>query len=62
MFHGRSKHIDIRYHFIRECVEQGEIILKHVNSCEQRADVLIKALSMAKFEGMREQNLKASSD
>lgn len=23
VFHGRSKHIDIRYHFIRECVEKG---------------------------------------
>nr|GEY95793.1 zinc finger, CCHC-type [Tanacetum cinerariifolium] len=25
VFHGRSKHIDIRYHFIRECVENGHI-------------------------------------
>lgn len=54
VFHGRSKHIDIRYHFIRECVERGEIILRHVNTNEQRADVLTKAMSRAKFEGMRE--------
>ena len=54
VFHGRSKHIDIRYHFIRECVERGEIVLKHINTNEQRADVLTKALCRAKFEGMRE--------
>lgn len=53
VFHGRSKHIDVRYHFIRECVERGEIILKHVSSEEQRADVLTKALSTVKFEKMR---------
>lgn len=27
IFHGRSKHIDIRYHFIRECVQRGEITM-----------------------------------
>lgn len=53
VFHGRSKHIDIRYHFIRECVENGEIIVKHVRSEEQRADLLTKALAAAKFEIMR---------
>lgn len=53
VFHGRSKHIDIRYHFIRECVERGEIIIKHVRTEEQRADVLTKALSIVKFERMR---------
>ncbi|GJV69782.1 zinc finger, CCHC-type containing protein [Tanacetum coccineum] len=31
VFHGRSKHIDIRYHFIRECVENGHINVKHVS-------------------------------
>lgn len=25
VFHGRSKHIHMRYHFIRECVERGDI-------------------------------------
>lgn len=53
VFHGRSKHIDIRYHFIRECVEQGLIIIKHISTGEQRADILTKALSAAKFERMR---------
>lgn len=53
VFHGRSKHIDVRYHFIRECVEQGEVILKHVSSNEQQADIMTKALIKNKFEDMR---------
>lgn len=53
VFHGRSKHIDIRYHFIRECVEKGDILVKHVRTDEQRADCLTKALTTAKFERMR---------
>lgn len=53
VFHGRSKHIDIRYHFIRQCVERGEVVLKHVSSEGQRADVLTKALVTVKFERMR---------
>lgn len=64
VFHGRSKHIDIRYHFIRECVERGEIIIKHVKTDEQRADVLTKAMSTVKFEKMRDllgmKNLQSS--
>ncbi|XP_063940548.1 secreted RxLR effector protein 161-like [Daucus carota subsp. sativus] len=39
VFHGCSKHIDVQYHFIRECVERGEIIVKHVSSENQRADI-----------------------
>lgn len=53
VFHGRSKHIDIRYHFIRERVESGEIILRHIPGDSQRADMLTKALSTVKFERMR---------
>lgn len=53
VFHGRSKHIDIRYHFIRECVERGEIVIKHISTEEQRDDVLTKAMSTVKFEKMR---------
>lgn len=53
VFHGRSKHIDIRCHFIRECVERGEIVVKHVSTHYQRADVLTKALATLKFKRMR---------
>lgn len=54
IFHGRSKHIDIRFHFIRECVERGEVIVKHVSSAEQRAHGLTKAVETIKFEKMRD--------
>lgn len=53
VFHGRSKHIHIRYHFIRDCIERGEVIVKFVRTGEQRADMLTKALSVTKFEEMR---------
>lgn len=53
VFHGRSKHIDIRFHFIRECVERGEVIVKHIRTDMQRADCLTKALATVKFEQMR---------
>lgn len=53
VFHGRSKHIDIHYHFIRECVERGDIIIKHVVFEEQRTDILTKALPVVKFKRMR---------
>ncbi|XP_074328340.1 secreted RxLR effector protein 161-like [Apium graveolens] len=54
VFHGRSKHIDIQYHFIRECIEKGEIKLMHVHTSEQKADILTKALAAVKFERMCE--------
>lgn len=53
VFHGRSKHIDIRFHFIRECIERGEVVVKHVSSENPRADSLTKALFAVKFERMR---------
>lgn len=53
VFHGGNKHIDIRFHFNRECVERGEIIIKHVMTNQQKADVLTKAMSAVKYEQMR---------
>ncbi|KAG6527283.1 hypothetical protein ZIOFF_009380 [Zingiber officinale] len=52
VFHGRSKHIDTRFHFIRECVENGQIVVEFINTGEQRADVLTKALSGVKLAVM----------
>nr|GEX23828.1 zinc finger, CCHC-type [Tanacetum cinerariifolium] len=45
VFHGRSKHIHTRYHFIRECVENEQVIVEHVSGENQRVDPLTKALA-----------------
>ncbi|GKE27729.1 hypothetical protein Tco_1443113 [Tanacetum coccineum] len=66
VFHGRSKHIDILYHFIRECVENGHINVEHVSGELQREDILTKALPRLKFVTMRQmlgvQDLGRSND
>ena len=54
VFHGRSKHILRKYHFIRECVENGQVLVEHVPGVKQRADILTKALAKIKFREMRE--------
>ena len=54
VFHGRIKHIHKRYHFIRECVENGQVDVQHIPGNEQRADILTKALGRIKFKEMRE--------
>ncbi|PKI62768.1 hypothetical protein CRG98_016867 [Punica granatum] len=44
VFHGRSKHIDIKYHFIRALVKSGEIVLEFCKSEDQVADMFTKPL------------------
>lgn len=51
--HDRSKHIDMRFHYIRECIENGMIVVEPVSSNNQRADVLTKAMPNMKFAVMR---------
>ena len=46
----RTKHIDIRHHFIREHVENGLIDIKAVSSSEQRADFMTKVLGKVAFK------------
>nr|GEX66754.1 ribonuclease H-like domain, reverse transcriptase, RNA-dependent DNA polymerase [Tanacetum cinerariifolium] len=53
VFHGRSKHIDMKYHFIRECVEREDIQVEFVSGEYQKADILTKALPKIKFLTMR---------
>ena len=48
--HARTKHIDIRYHFVREGVQDGAIILKYVATDEMIADILTKPLPKHPFE------------
>ncbi|KAJ0677720.1 putative RNA-directed DNA polymerase [Helianthus annuus] len=54
VFHGRSKHIDTKYHFIRECVEREQIEVKHVSGDLQKADSLTKVLPRIQFTEMRD--------
>ena len=53
VFHGRSKHIHSRYHFIRECVEKGLVEVEHVSSDKQKVDILTKSLGRIKFKEMK---------
>jgi hypothetical protein len=53
VFHDRSKHIETRYHFIRECVQDGRINVEHINTNEQLADIMTKALPRARFQELR---------
>ena len=54
VFHGRSKHIHRRFHFIRECVEDGLVDVEHVAGNKQKADILTKPLGRIKFKEMRD--------
>lgn len=53
VFHDRSKHIDTKYHFIRECIGRKEIQLKHVPSKDQVADIFTKPLKFEDFSRLR---------
>jgi hypothetical protein len=50
VFHDKSKHIEILYHYIHDMVQRGAIKLQYVSTNEQVADVLTKLLSRVKFE------------
>jgi Reverse transcriptase (RNA-dependent DNA polymerase)/Integrase core domain/GAG-pre-integrase domain len=54
VYHDRSKHIDTRFHYIRQCVEEGRIEVEHVGTGDQLADLLTKSLGRAKFQDLRE--------
>ena len=53
MYHERTKHIDTRYHYIRECVSEGVVDVEYVSSDEQLADILTKPLARIRFAEMR---------
>ena len=52
MFHGRTRHIEIDYHFIREIIARGATKAKHVSSEDQLADVFTKPLPKERFKAL----------
>jgi hypothetical protein len=51
--HAKTKHIDIRYHYVREAVREGAISLAYCPTKEMIADLLTKPLSRGQFETLR---------
>ena len=54
MFHDKSKHINIKYHYVRDMVQRGVMKLQYVATDEQTDVVLTKPLARVKFEYFRE--------
>ncbi|KAF2303818.1 hypothetical protein GH714_023602 [Hevea brasiliensis] len=64
VYHGRTKHINVKFHAIRHAEKEGDVQLVHCRSEEQIADIMTKTLSRGKFIflraalGVLEKNLK----
>jgi hypothetical protein len=54
VFHDRSKHIEIKYHYIRDMVQRKTIYVQYLPTHEQIIDIFIKPLAKTKFEYFRE--------
>lgn len=51
--HSRTKHIDVKHHFIRELVEKKQVLIEHVETEVQLADMFTKALDFSHFSFLR---------
>lgn len=53
VFHDRSKHIQTRFHFIHQCIDNGEIDVQFVRTEDQLSDIMTKALGRVQFQELR---------
>ena len=49
VYHARTKHIDVRFHFVREILDEGDIELLKIHTTKNPADMLTKVVSGVKF-------------
>jgi hypothetical protein len=54
VFHDRSKHIEMRYHYIRDMIQKKVLSLQYVPTAEQTADIFTKPLPLIKFAYFRD--------
>ena len=50
MFHERTKHIDIKFRFVRDVIKEGELKVCKISTHDNPADMLTKPVSVVKFE------------
>jgi hypothetical protein len=50
VYHARTKHIDVRFHKVRELVATGELLLKKIHDSENAVDMLTKPITADKFK------------
>jgi hypothetical protein len=50
MFHARTKHIEIKYHYVRDEIEKGNLKVCKISTQNNPADMLTKPVPVAKFE------------
>ena len=50
MFHERTKHIDVRYHYIRDVIAQGDVKVCKISTHDNPADMMTKSVPTTKFE------------
>lgn len=55
VLHGSSKHIDVRFHFLRDLTREGTLKLVHCGTQEQLADLMTKPLKLDVFQKLRDQ-------
>ncbi|KAK6160685.1 hypothetical protein DH2020_004066 [Rehmannia glutinosa] len=53
VLHSRTKHIGVRYHFIRDPVEKKDITLEYISTDKQLADIFTKPLYESRFEELK---------
>jgi hypothetical protein len=51
--HSRTKHIDIRHHFLRDHQQRGDIEIAYINTKDQLADIFTKPLDKKNFTKLR---------
>lgn len=51
--HGRSKHIKVDYHFVREQVSHGDLVVTYVPTQLQLADIFTKSLPVSHFDVLK---------